>query len=275
MGKNNYYLLLIILCFFCGGSLSAFGQDILIRTNNDSLKGKIISIGPDKIKFKKTGNPNYPVMDIYKNQVKEIIFENGNHMTVIYDMYQVPNDMIIKPRTHVVKFDYLSPIWNHYTIGYEWNIATATSMEFKGGFIGTQVSRALKHSEGGFFKAGIKFIYLTESFQKGIKYVRPMQGAYFKPELIFSKYTTNEENGKVNYTNAAVNIIFGKQYILGDIIAFDFFGGIGYGYQYSSYHAKSIYDQKSVDFSYAYSHIFMGKNLPLAISGGLLIGFVY
>ena len=98
---------------------SASGQDIIIRTNNDSIKAKIIEITVDKIKFQYTSMQNGPVLEIGKNLVKEIIYANGSRLTIVFNPYEVDKDLFIQERAHAIKFDIVAPFLNHFTLGYE------------------------------------------------------------------------------------------------------------------------------------------------------------
>ena len=260
--------MLFRLTFFVAFILSysgVFSQDIIVRTNNDSIRAKVVEITIDKIKYSISNQKGGPILEIHKNNVKQIIYENGSKLTIVYNRYEIPSEMIIREKSHMIKADLLSPILNHFTIGYEWKYKLGKNIEIKYSLIGSNLNKNLKHAEGFFVKAGVKFISLSNSYSKGLKYINPMKGNYFKPELVFSQYKKDEEHENINYKNYALNIIFGRQYMLSKIFALDFFSGIGFGIQSSS---------KEIDFSYAYSHLFFGKKIPLILTGGLTIGVI-
>jgi hypothetical protein len=254
---------------------TASAQDIIVRTNNDSLRVKVLEVGTDKIKFRRHGVKTGPPLEIYKNHVKEIIFENGTHITILYDLRAVSSDLSIKEKKHGLKADFIAPILNHITIGYEQMLKPGMNAEIKAAYIGTRVSTAIKPSKGYFIKAGIKFIWLTEEISKGMRHFPPMQGSYFKPELIFSQYATETENGNINFTNYGIAIHFGRQYIIDNFLTLDYYGGVGFALQESSYKPVLPKDEDSVDFNYAFSHLYFGQNLPLILGGGLTVGFIY
>lgn len=254
---------------------AVWAQDIIVRTNNDSIKVKVLEIGTDKIKFRRYGIKNGPPLEIYKNHVKEIIFENGTHVTILYDLKAVSPDLSIKEKKHGIKVDFIAPILNHITIGYEQMLKPGMNIEIKAAYIGPRISTAIKPSVGYFVKGGVKFVWLTEEISKGLRHFPPLQGSYFKPELIFSQYTTESENGDIDFTNYGVNILFGRQYLIDNFLTLDYFGGVGFALQYSSYKPVLPKDESDVDFNYAFSHLYFGKNLPLILGGGLTIGFIY
>ncbi len=273
MKPRILYFLLTVAYFFMRDT--AFAQDIIVRLNNDSLKVKVLEVGTDKIKFRRFGMKTGPILEIYKNQVKEVIFENGTHLTILYDIHMVTPDMIVKERSHGIKVDFIAPVLNHITIGYEQKLKPGINLEIKAAYIGPRISTAIKPAKGFFVKGGLKFIWLTEAIRNGMRYTPPLQGSYFKPELIYSRYTTDDENGKINFSNYAFNILFGNQFIIDNFLTFDFFGSVGFALQYSSYKPVSVKDKQDVDFNYAFSHLYFGENLPLIVGGGLTVGFIY
>ena len=245
---------------------NTFSQDIIVRTNNDSIRAKVVGITMDKIKFRYSNLKESPVLEIHKNNVKQIIYENGSKLTIVYNRFEISSDMIIHERSHAIKVDLFAPLLNHFTFGYEMKMKLGINFEIKASIIGTNISTFIKHSEGYFIKGGVKFIRLSNSYAKGLKYIHPLKGNYFKPEFIFGQYKKDEKNETVSYTHYAIDIIFGKQYLLSKTIALDYYGGAGLGIQKSS---------NDNDFTYAYSHIFLGGKIPLIITGGLTMGFVF
>jgi len=271
--KSGLVTVCTVLFFLAGKVVSA--QDIIVRTNNDSLRVKVLEVGTDKIKFRRYGVRTGPPIEIYKNLVKEIIFENGTHVTILYDIHAVSPDVSIQEKTHGLKADFIAPVLNHITIGYEQMLKPGMNAEIKVAYIGPRISTAIKPSIGYFIKGGVKFVWLTEEIMKGMRHNPPLQGSYFKPELIYSSYTTADENEKIRFSNYGLNILFGRQYIIDNFLTLDYFGGIGFAIQQSSYKKILPKDTEDVDFNYAFSHLYFGKNLPIILTGGLTIGFVY
>jgi hypothetical protein len=216
-----------------------------------------------------------PILEIAKNLVKEIIYENGSKLTIVFNPYEVSKDMYIHERAHAIKVDVVAPLLNHITLAYEFKLKMGKNLEFKAGWIKPYVWQDLDYSEGFFIRGGMKFIRLTDSYLKGLRYRHPLKGSYFKPEFIFGIYRRNESHTWINYTNYGVNISFGKQYILWNILTLDYSAGLGIGFQNYTYPQDSLTDRKDVDFNYAYSHLFFGKKIPIIITGGLTLGIVY
>jgi hypothetical protein len=266
---------LLVFGIFCFLSSRGFSQDLIVRTNNDTIKAKVIEITVDKIKFRYNAKQHGPVLEIAKNLIKEIIYEDGSKLTIVFNPYEVSKDLYIHERAHAFKVDIVAPLLNHITIAYEFKLKMGKNLEFKAGLIKPYVWTQLNYAEGFFVRGVIKYVKLTDSYLKGLKYRHPLKGSYFKPEFIFGVYRRNEGNTKISYTNYGLNVIFGKQYILWNLFTLDYCGGLGVGIQSYTYAQDSITDKKDVDFNYAYSHLFFGKKIPIIITGGLTFGVVY
>ena len=59
-------LFLPALLLVCG--LTASAQDLIIRTNNDTLRAKVLDMGPTKIKYRIGNAKSAPVLEIYKTK---------------------------------------------------------------------------------------------------------------------------------------------------------------------------------------------------------------
>jgi len=242
------------------------GQDIIVRTNNDTLRAYIIDIKKNIIKFIFTEDVDAPIYQLHKSLVKLILFEDGTKLNIISDPYEVPSDRLIDTRDQSIKIDVVAPLLNHFTISYERRLRKGLNLELKGGLIATNVNTSITHSEGFFVKAGVKFLSLRESYMKGLKYTLLHDGVYFTPELIYGRFKSDDETGTIEYSNYAVNVLFGNQRVWSNRFLFDVFAGFGYGIQESS---------NEVDFTYAFSHLFFGKKVPLIISAGVMVGIVF
>ena len=116
---------------------------------------------------------------------------------------------------------------------------------------------------------------------RGMEYAHGMRGRYIKPEIIFSSFSDDYNNSTGNttfarttYTNYAINLVFGKQSILGKVITLDYYVGIGYGWQNTSDKNNSQYDYLIYN-PYVYSHVFFGRNFPMILTGGLTVGYLF
>ena len=55
-----------------------FAQDSILKINGEIISAKILEIGTDNVKYKKFSNIDGPLYTISKDEIKEIIFENGD-----------------------------------------------------------------------------------------------------------------------------------------------------------------------------------------------------
>jgi hypothetical protein len=273
MIRWHRFLLLLVFSFFLWHP-GAQAQDRIVKINNDTIRARVLRITTDKIiyAFPGTRPEHYP--EIHKNQVKEIIYANGTRVKIIYNQFAVSPDLFIHARAHVIKVDVASFLLNHLTVGYEQRLKAGLNLEVKGGLIGPGINKQLDEAEGFLVKAGVKFVQCGTSYKQGRTYTDPLKGSYLKPEVIFSRFTVKTD-ADITYTNWALNLVLGKQYIPWEGVSLEFFGGLGFGTQSSSYSATSPYDKKEKDFNYAYSHLYFGRELPVVISGGITAGFVF
>lgn len=62
-------------------STSNFAQDLLIKRDSSKIEVKIVEINPTEISYKLFSYLDGPLIVIHKNEVHEIIFQNGQHET--------------------------------------------------------------------------------------------------------------------------------------------------------------------------------------------------
>jgi hypothetical protein len=247
-----------------------------------------MEIGLEEIKYKNFDNPDGPVIVISKTDVIEITYQNGSKFFIAPDPYDVNKEVAIRNKSKCIKFEFFSPLTNDIAFGYETMLKVGTNLEFKIGIIGPGTRKNTDRANGVFFKGGVKFLTSPTYIQNGIKYAHQLKGFYIKPELIFNTFSIDKYSGgtfyffgpytppiksRVKYTNIAVNIVFGKQYILGNVMTLDYYFGAGYGLQ-SSNSDNDLYSFEGSE-SYSYSHLYFGNDSPLIITGGLTIGVLF
>lgn len=72
MKRHLYFLLLALL-----PSLAARAQDVLTKTNGDAIQAKILEITPLEVRYKRTDNPDGPLIVVRRNDVFMIKYANG------------------------------------------------------------------------------------------------------------------------------------------------------------------------------------------------------
>ena len=73
--KMKKLLLTIILLISVFG---LFAQDSIVKINDEIISAKVLEIGTDNVKYKKFSNIDGPLYTISKDEIREIIFENGD-----------------------------------------------------------------------------------------------------------------------------------------------------------------------------------------------------
>lgn len=70
--------MLALLCLILTVSFNSNAQDIIVKTNQEEIKAKIIEVGTDAIKYKKTSMKDGPSFVIRKQEVFMIIYADGS-----------------------------------------------------------------------------------------------------------------------------------------------------------------------------------------------------
>lgn len=292
--------IIIAFCFITGIILNSsftYAQgteiavpDTIYMKSNDKLLGKVLEIGILEIKYKDASNLDGPVIVLRKSDVQKVSYANGTETLFTKDPYEVNQEVLVRDKTHAIKFEFLSPVRNNIAFSYEHMIKVGMNVETKLGIIGAGIkNNDTEDAKGVYIKAGVKFLTSrSEYYVDGLRYVHALKGFYIKPELIFNSYTVqrtyynypgiypwsnpNPVDTEIKYTNYAVNLVLGKQYLLANILTFEYYAGIGYGHQEKSneiFHwIDEFLDQAS------YSHTYLG-NSSLIITGGITLGVIF
>jgi hypothetical protein len=281
--------LLVVIAILCFSKVN-FAQDTLVRkSNNGIIVCKVVEIGLSEIKYKDWNNLNGPDIVISKSDLIRIKFQNGTKMIIAPDDLSLELDSNVVARTNDIKFHFFAPLANYLCFGYETTLRHRTDLEVNLGIIGVGNHSGYSTGEniyGGFLQVGSKF-YLGEDFYvHGQKRVHPLKGKYFKVELSFVTYThsqpyssynyynstTTSGTDKINVTAAAINLIYGRQYLLGDRFTFEYFIGAGFGGQ----SAKDNTNQHDLaDYYNCYAYEYLSSSIPLTITGGITLGYIF
>ena len=261
-------------------------QDV-IRTKYDTIPANVLEIGIDEIKYRDYSNLEGPIIVIPKNNVIEITYGNGSKFFIAPDPYEVNKEVQVRNKKRSIKFEFFSPLTNDIAFGYETMMKVGQNLEIKIAVIGPGTGKNVDNASGFFFKGGIKFLTSPTYVQNGVKYSHGLKGSYIKPEVIFSSYSdqyefmnysntppyNTTENINIRHTNIGFNIVFGKQHLLGNIMTLDYYFGAGYALQYTSRNSLYPYLDEFND-TYSYSHLYLGKDFPMILTGGLTLGIL-
>jgi|AntAceMinimDraft_16_1070373.scaffolds.fasta_scaffold09155_2 hypothetical protein len=282
--KKIKYVIAFIACFtFING---LFAQDIIYKKDKTEIQAKVLEIGVSEIKYKDYDNLNGPTIAIRKDEVIRIKYENGKIQVLTPDIYRANQESAILDKTQAAKFELFSPLTGNLTFCYERMLKVGTNLDFKIGIIGPGLGVADNIGSGVFVKAGPKFLVGQDFVIPGMRYAHPLKGKYIKPEIIFSSFkiknypyynnsTHSYEETDVRSNSLAINIVFGRQWVLGNIMTLDIYSGIGYGLFCDTKADDSNASGETFFEGYQYSHLYMGKNFPLALSAGFTVGIIF
>jgi hypothetical protein len=287
--KFTLLQLLVVIALLCFSKVN-FAQDTLVRKSNSGIiVCKVVEIGLSEIKYKDWNNLNGPDIVISKSDLIRIKFQNGTKMLIAPDDLSLELDSNIVARTNDIKFHFFAPLANYLCFGYETVLKHRTNLEVNLGLIGVGYHPAYLTDEkiyGGFLQVGSKF-YLGEDFYvRGQRRVHPLKGKYFKVELTYVNYTRQFNTQIYNPTTGtaspviektiinagAINLIYGRQYLLGDRFTFEYYVGAGFGVQ----SAKDNSNQHDVgDYYNSYAYQYFSSSFPLSVTGGITLGYIF
>ncbi|MGG7033926.1 MAG: hypothetical protein ACI7YS_01885 [Flavobacterium sp.] len=283
--KKLFSASIIVFTLLLLNSGSVFAQDVIIKKNKEEIKCKVIEIGVNEIKCKLENNPEGPVFVFRKDEVSKIKYANGTETEITPDKYSANLEQAILDKKNVIKFDLFAPLTGNLTFGYERVLKVGTNLEGKLGIIGPQIGSFNDHASGAFIKGGIKFLSGQDFYIDGMRYAHPLKGKYVKLELIYSSFTNSVDHYSLYYiidkptsytthNNAfAMNVCLGKQWILGNTLTLDIYGGVGFGVS-SVKITNATADAYIDDTPYFYSHLGGTESSPFIISGGFSLGYI-
>ncbi len=289
--KQNSKCVIIIGIFFLFLFLSSavFAQDTLFKKRGDIIPCIVTEIGVDEIKYKDFTNLDGPVYVIRKVDVIKIVYKNGKTEYIKPDEMSMNKEEEIIDKNQCVKLAFLSPLFNHLEVAYERKLKMTKNLEVKFGFIGigNETTIEYKDRQGAYFAGGIKFLLGQSYYINGMRYLHPLKGSYIKPEISLSIFDFSDPyyyypSSSIYYYKyrtslLAFNLIYGKQYILGNILTVDFHFGIGVGGE--SINKKdhqntfSYYDNPYV--SNFGNCVIVSSEFPLTLTAGILIGGIF
>lgn len=267
MFKTNFYLLVTLSVTL------SFSQDKIYKTNSGVIDCKITEILDNEIKYTQ---PDFDVVfGISKNKITKVVFENGKTLDFENELYVKEPDYATQNR-NIIKFNLLSPTSDYIEFSYENSIRKGRSIEATFGITGIGVTTHSSNPSGFSFKFGYKLIRSPNYYIKGMKYAHLLKGGYIKPELVFShfkadsyyNYMSNDTKRK-SFTNGALMVNLGKQFIFDNTISVDIYIGFGYGIGTDDYTDDNYYS--NVD-NRRFSFMFMDS---FAMQSGLKIGYLF
>ncbi len=265
--KTQKTILVLMLALFA--SVTAFGQDQIIKKNKQVINCKVKEISIDEVQYLLPDYQPDVLFTIEKSKVSKIIFENGQEMEITDDMKNPEN--YAGQKKNALKIDFMSPLTGNTTFSYEHSLKPGRSIEGGLGIIGLGIDPDDLNPAGAFAKFGMKFIKSPDFYLRGMKYAHVLKGGYFKPEFMFGYYSIDEDGdtyeyppktGRKSVFSGSLQLLLGKQWIMDDAFLVDFFVGMGYGFD-------------NQDGGYHFGYVVAGDDVPLSFSAGLKIGFLF
>ncbi len=268
---KSIFTILLLLSFLFG-----YSQDLLIKTNNDTINCYVKEIGDDEIKYTLPHLRGDLLFGIDKNKVSAIVFKDGKRLEIANSMYDPIQ--YTDQKKNALKIGFLSPLFQATSFSFEHSLAPGKSIEATLGIIGLGMDIDDSNAGGAYVKFGYKLIKDPDFYIKGMRYAHLLKGSYFRPEIAFSAYkreyddyySYNDEGiyvGGLRYTEKntmfAVILNVGKQWVFQDKFLIDWFAGVGYGFGNN---------EGNESFHYA----FLGgtDDTPLVLTSGIRIGLL-
>ena len=112
-----------------------YGQDVIIKTNKDSISSKILEVGVEEIKYKSYDNLEGPIFIIPKKNVSTLIFENGSILKIEdFDNIEMPIEETKKLIVEYInKFGFVWQKENPYYAEFENNLLRLTELNRRTG----------------------------------------------------------------------------------------------------------------------------------------------
>lgn len=266
-------------------------QDTLFYGNGEKIIGQVEEVGVDLVRYRTTSGGSPVLIVAEKRDLLRLKLAGGQEFVFNNVSTDVPATAAFMGRTQAISLDVIAPALNHITIGYEHLLGLRSSLVVKAGYIGLwkkERNGETLDKQGWMVKIGPKFIMppATKRYPSA-RDKHPLTGWYLKPELMFSYWTDNlvsygfydpstRTTNKIFYSSAVLNLVIGRQVLLGERFIFDLYGGLGYGTSWRNGIASG-YDSGGYSSreEYSFSHAFFSSGNPLCASGGMLFGYAF
>lgn len=266
----RYLILLLIILLI---PVSMVAQDRIVRKNKSVIECKITEISSDEIKYRQPTISAEVIFCIEKSDVEYIEFENGTIFKIENPMYDAT--YYEHNRRNALKISFIEPFAGSTSLYFEQVIKPGRTFEVGVGIIGLGYDPDERDAKGLYFSGGYKFTRTPDYYIPRMRYAHLLKGSYIKPEVSIGYYGSNEYSSEYNPITGFVYGIrkentfilglmvnMGKQWVFDDSFLVDLYWGLGYGFT------------STEESRYHFHFSGGGKEAPLAISGGLKLGFL-
>lgn len=288
---KNLYLLLFVLCL----AATARSQDKIYKKGGEIIEAKITEVGTDEIKYRIFSDQSGPMYSLDKDRIIKVVYQNGRIET--YQSNLKDPKLYEDQAKSAVKVNFLAPLLGFTQLNFEHSLRPGRAYELSLGIIGLGKRQELRSyyssssqttaityrkASGAFLAGGYKLSKLPDFMNKGAKYSHVLQGTYIKPEVSFGVYDQNFV-GRYQANTPVINretIVFGgllvnlgKQWVLGELLLVDLFGGVGYALDNRNRtrgNSESNYD----NFVGNHFALTSGAESGFGINGGFKIGIL-
>ncbi len=290
--KKIFYLTLFSLSL----SLSAAAQDKIYKKGGEVIEATISEVGTDEIKYKVYKNTEGPVYTIEKARILKVVYQNGR--TEVYQSNAMNDpELYADQAKNAIKINFLAPLLGFTQLNFEHNMRPGRSYEATLGIIGlgkkqelynynfssTSQPTTYRDQGGVFFGGGFKLSRMPDMVSGKEHFNHVMQGAYIKPELLFGFYsenlnsynTTTRRNSivKKDVSFGALMLNLGKQWVLGEIMVLDVYGGVGYAID--NLNNETLNGERlESDLLGSHFAILAGGESGLGFAGGIKVGIL-
>ncbi len=288
-------------------AIAAFSQDTLVTYKQGNIPCKVVKITETEIEYRKKNDPEAPIYVINKDNVREIRFADGTKELIVPDEMDANKDRAIVDKRTAVKFNFFSPIMDQLTFSFERCIKVGTNVEASLGLINNSMFPFSVSNSNSWFEPnltqgmvmslGVKFMPGKSYYHKGMKYMHPLKGFYFKPEIMYSSFAVRgltytywpnpypsppvTMNTDLNVNSVALMLTIGHQFIAANSVTIG--GNVGFGYAMTTAKYTNPINQPGwwglpedpKDYTRNFfNHITSGELGPFAFSGNITLGYI-
>ncbi len=312
--KNLIFVSVLVLFSLMGVAQS----DTLFTSTNKKIPCKIYEINEFEIKYRLAQALDGPIYVIDKSTISKYTLSNGFTERFIRDEMSLENEhKEILGNRQVIKINPFGFAFDHVTLSYEQVIKVGMNLDIELGYINSGLTNSSAYGTNGFqnyngnppytvgayIKPGVKFFLGQDFSVKGLKYAHPLKGRYIKldiaisylnfqnvqsyiavPAIYPSPYTYSTVSTDLNSVAYGGFINYGRQFILGNILTLDYYFGIGFTGQSSSYSNPNYLSTLNQNYGYYgddqakrvsnYYGFLRVPSLGLSFTTGLRLGFI-
>lgn len=284
---KNLYLLLFVLSL----AATVRSQDKIYKKGGEIIEAKITEVGTDEIKYRVFSDQSGPMYSLDKDRIIKVVYQNGRIET--YQSNLKDPKLYEDQAKNAVKVNFLAPLLGFTRLNFEHSLRPGRAYELSLGIVGLGKRQELwtqsnsstiiyRKASGVFLAGGYKLSKLPDFVNKGAKYSHVLQGTYIMPELSFGVYDQNfvrSSRANIPVINRET-IVFGgllvnlgKQWVLGELLLVDLFGGVGYALDNRN---RTRGNSESYDSDFVGNHFALtsGADSGFGINGGFKIGIL-